>query len=74
MVRAAGARFFFPPKYSPDLNPIEQLFFKAQALAEKSSTPNRRSLLRRDRPNPQSRHTGRVLTLLRKLRLRPKLI
>lgn len=27
-VRAAGARLFFLPKYSPDLNPIEQLFAK----------------------------------------------
>ena len=27
-VRAAGARFLFLPKYSPDLNPIEQFFAK----------------------------------------------
>jgi transposase len=27
-VRAAGARLLFLPKYSPDLNPIEQLFAK----------------------------------------------
>lgn len=27
-IRAAGARLFFLPKYSPDLNPIEQLFSK----------------------------------------------
>jgi transposase len=27
-IRAAGARLFFLPKYSPDLNPIEQLFAK----------------------------------------------
>ncbi len=25
-IRAAGARLFFLPKYSPDLNPIEQFF------------------------------------------------
>lgn len=27
-IRATGARLFFLPKYSPDLNPIEQLFAK----------------------------------------------
>ncbi len=27
-IRSAGARLFFLPKYSPDLNPIEQLFSK----------------------------------------------
>ncbi|TIU40330.1 MAG: transposase [Mesorhizobium sp.] len=28
IVRAAGARLFFLPPYSPDLNPIEKLFAK----------------------------------------------
>ena len=28
MIRDAGARLFFLPAYSPDLNPIEQLFSK----------------------------------------------
>ena len=28
MIRAAGARVFFLPPYSPDLNPIEQVFAK----------------------------------------------
>ena len=27
-IRAAGARLIFLPKYSPDLNPIEQVFSK----------------------------------------------
>ena len=27
-IRAAGARILFLPKYSPDLNPIEQVFSK----------------------------------------------
>ena len=27
-IRAVGAKLFFLPKYSPDLNPIEQLFAK----------------------------------------------
>ena len=31
-VRAVGARLLFLPKYSPDLNPIEQVFAKLKAL------------------------------------------
>ena len=27
-IRAVGAKLFFLPKYSPDLNPIEQVFAK----------------------------------------------
>jgi len=32
LIRAAGARLFFLPPYSPDLNPIEQVFAKLKAL------------------------------------------
>jgi transposase len=28
LIRSVGVRLFFLPKYSPDLNPIEQLFAK----------------------------------------------
>ena len=28
LIRAAGAKLFFLPNYSPDLNPIEQVFAK----------------------------------------------
>ena len=31
-IRAAGAKLFFLPKYSPDLNPIEQVFSKLKHL------------------------------------------
>ena len=31
-IRAAGAKLFFLPPYSPDLNPIEQAFAKFKAL------------------------------------------
>jgi transposase len=31
-IRGAGARLFFLPKYSPDLNPIEQVFAKLKHL------------------------------------------
>lgn len=36
-VRSAGAKLFFLPKYSPDLNPIEQLFAKLKHLLRKAS-------------------------------------
>jgi putative transposase len=36
-IRAAGAKLFFLPKYSPDLNPIEQLFAKLKHLLRKAT-------------------------------------
>jgi transposase len=36
-IRAAGARLFFLPQYSPDLNPIEQLFAKLKTLLRKAA-------------------------------------
>ena len=52
-VRAAGARLVFLPKYSPDLNPIEQVFAKSKPCCERpapehttlSPTQAQRSLL-----------------------------
>jgi transposase len=35
-IRVAGAKLFFLPPYSPDLNPIEQLFAKLKALLRKA--------------------------------------
>ena len=35
-IRAADAKLFFLPKYSPDLNPIEQLFAKLKHLLRKA--------------------------------------
>ena len=36
-IRAAGAYLFFLPPYSPDLNPIEQVFAKLKALLRKAA-------------------------------------
>ncbi len=36
LVRSAGATLFFLPRYSPDLNPIEQLFAKLKTLLRKT--------------------------------------
>ena len=37
LLRAAGARLFFLPPYSPDLNPIEQVFSKLKTLLRKAA-------------------------------------
>jgi transposase len=36
LIRAAGAKLFFLPRYSPDLNPIEQVFAKLKTLLRKA--------------------------------------
>ena len=44
-IRAVGARLVFLPKYSPDLNPIEQVFAKFKTLRERPKREaTRRSL------------------------------
>jgi len=37
LIRAAGAKLFFLPKYSPDLNPIEQAFAKLKHRLRKAA-------------------------------------
>jgi transposase len=36
LIRAAGAKLFFLPRYSPDLNPIEQVFAKLKTLLRRT--------------------------------------
>lgn len=36
-IRSVGAKLFFLPKYSPDLNPIEQVFAKLKQLLRKAA-------------------------------------
>ncbi len=55
-IRKAGARLFFLPKYSPDLNPIEKLFAKikhwlreAQARSRDAIHDELRQILQRGR-------------------------
>jgi len=40
LIRARGAKLFFLPKYSPDLNPIEQVFAKLKQLLRKAQARN----------------------------------
>ena len=46
-IRAAGARLVFLPAYSPDLNPIEQVFAKLKHLLRKAAERSKETLWRR---------------------------
>ena len=43
-IKAAGAGVLYLPPYSPDLNPIEQLFAKLKALLRKAGARSRDAL------------------------------
>lgn len=43
-IKAAGAGLLYLPSYSPDLNPIEQLFAKLKALLRKAVARTRETL------------------------------
>jgi transposase len=43
-IEARGARLLFLPPYSPDLNPIEQVFAKLKALLRKAAPRSRETL------------------------------
>jgi transposase len=67
-IRNAGARLFLLPKYSPDLNPIEQVFAKLKHLLRNAAARTRdevctaiRTLLGTYTPNECAnylRHSG----------------
>lgn len=44
-IREAGAKLLFLPKYSPDLNPIEQVFAKLKHLLRKTQARTDDALL-----------------------------
>jgi transposase len=47
LIRSAGARLLFLPPYSPDLNPIEQVFAKLKALLRKADERSVEAVWRR---------------------------
>ena len=49
-IAAAGASILYLPPYSPDLNPIEQLFAKLKALLRKAAARTRDDALVDHRP------------------------
>ena len=71
-IEAAGAAAFYLPSYSPDLNPIEQVFSKLKALLRKAAERTVPGLWRRIRSLLRSigeqecnnflRHAGYALT------------
>jgi transposase len=46
-IRVAGARLLFLPAYSPDLNPIEQVFAKLKHLLRKAAERSKEAVWRR---------------------------
>ena len=50
---AAGASLLYLPPYSPDLNPIEQLFAQLKALLRKAAARTKRGTLVDPRPPPR---------------------
>jgi transposase len=46
-IRAADAKLFYLPAYSPDLNPIEQVFAKLKHLLRKAAERNKEAVWRR---------------------------
>ncbi len=46
-IRAAGARLLFLPAYSPDLNPIKQVFAKLKHLLRKAAERSKEAVWRR---------------------------
>jgi putative transposase len=73
-IRAAGAKLFFLPKYSPDLNPIEQVFAKAETPPTQSGGTHRRSRHRRHRPAARNLHPSTMHQLFDQCRIWTNLI
>ena len=46
-IRAAGAKLFYLPAYSPDLNPIEQVIAKLKHLLRKAAERTKDAVWRR---------------------------
>ena len=68
-IAAARASLLFLPPYSPDLNPIEQLFAKLKALLRKAAARTKDELVD-DRSPPRHRPASRMRPLSPPLQLR----
>ena len=73
-IRRAQAHLLFLPPYSPDLNPIEQVFAKLKTLLRKGRRTLCRDRLATHRPAPRPLQPHRMRQLPHQLRLRSKLI
>ena len=70
LIRSAGAKLIFLPKYSPDPQPYRPGFCQTQAPVAKGRCAHRRSRLRGGRPIAPSLHTRGMHQLLQKCRIR----
>ena len=61
-IRKAGAKLFFLPPYSPDLNPIEQVFAKLKHLLAQGRRAHRRGHLAKNRHTARQVHPERMPT------------
>ena len=69
-IAAAGASILYLPAYSPDLNPIEQVFAKLKALLRQAAARTRDEPLGHHRISARRIHSSRMPQLPRKCRLR----
>jgi len=69
LIRAAGAKLFLLPKYSPDLNPIEQMFAKLKHLLRKANARTVDAICTAIGRNPSSVHTTGMRQLLQEFRI-----
>lgn len=69
-VRARGAKIWFLPAYSPDLNPIEQAFAKIKTPQAKSPRAHPGANMATRRRSPRHPQTSRMRQLPHKLRIR----
>ena len=69
-IRAAGAKLFFLPPYSPDLNPIEQVFAKLKTLLRKAAERTVEATWKRIGALLDLLHAAGMRQLLRQRRIR----
>ena len=68
-IRAAGAKLLFLPPYSPDLNPIEQVFSKLKTLMRKAAERTVEDTWRRVGRCPRPVHRPRMRQLHQQRRI-----
>jgi transposase len=68
-IQAAGAKLFFLPPFSPDLNPIEQVFAKLKTMFRKARRAHRRNHLKVQRRLAHLLHTAGMRQLLGQRRI-----
>ena len=69
-IEAAGARLLYMPPYSPDFNPIEQLFAKLKAALRKAAERSVESLWKQNCNSAPYLSARRMRQLLPKFRIR----